>query len=212
MNVTDGFGICGHKNWYSSSVRCGNWVEDTIGAEIGGIKQDIPLSNLSEAREEFRVPSTRKSRSNAGNKSQVASTNGSSNELATRDLPKSILMNHRGDGQIHLPCNNQHTKETVYGSIFGRASLDDLESVTRQRQLRLLGFSESNPYESSSHASQQDPFRVQATMHGGNSEDKRRVPDMSFSKSFVHLFHSGWKLRAGDDGTPIKNTAGKGGK
>lgn len=34
--ATGGFGIAGHKNVYSTGVRCGNWNEDTIGARIAG--------------------------------------------------------------------------------------------------------------------------------------------------------------------------------
>jgi hypothetical protein len=30
-----GYGICGSKNIYSSKVRLDNWVEDTIGMELG---------------------------------------------------------------------------------------------------------------------------------------------------------------------------------
>ena len=32
-----GFGICGHKNQFSSGVRCGNWVEDTVGGNLAKV-------------------------------------------------------------------------------------------------------------------------------------------------------------------------------
>jgi hypothetical protein len=189
MDVGDGFGICGHKNWYSSSVRCGNWVEDTIGAEVGKHKKRVALSSTTEARAQFTAPSTR-----VTTKNSQESPNQGGGKTYARDLPKSILMNHRGDGQIHLPYHDEKAKQTVYGSIFGRTTSDDPSSVTRQRQLRMLGLSETNPYVSTTRAGQEGPFRVQAKVHAGKP-DARHVPDMSFSKSFVGQFQGGWKLR-----------------
>ena len=36
MDAKGGFGIAGHRNNYSTGIRNGNWVEDTIGGKLAG--------------------------------------------------------------------------------------------------------------------------------------------------------------------------------
>jgi hypothetical protein len=48
--MSDGFGICGHKNNFNSKVRCGNWVEDVIGANLATTRPAPPVRMLSESK------------------------------------------------------------------------------------------------------------------------------------------------------------------
>lgn len=53
-----GFGMCGHKNYYSSSVRYGNWNEDRYGTEILTKREVPPLNYETEYTSNHRDPKT----------------------------------------------------------------------------------------------------------------------------------------------------------
>ncbi|CAM9440343.1 unnamed protein product, partial [Choristocarpus tenellus] len=55
-----GFGICGHKNSYSNSTKCGNWVEDRIGKATAAYLQNAERPNLGSTvvRDDFVHPGT----------------------------------------------------------------------------------------------------------------------------------------------------------
>ena len=48
-----GYGIAGAKNSYSSGVRVGKWVEDTIGAELAKKPPMFSVEYKSEARASY---------------------------------------------------------------------------------------------------------------------------------------------------------------
>ena len=50
MDQKGGFGIAGHRNNYSTGIRNGNWVEDTIGGKLAD-KVKIEGYGGSESRE-----------------------------------------------------------------------------------------------------------------------------------------------------------------
>jgi len=51
-----GYGIAGHKNNYSNTVRCGNWVEDSIGYELGRTRPDQSMDLRTTNRVAFQHP------------------------------------------------------------------------------------------------------------------------------------------------------------
>src|SRR5690554_3290235 len=51
-----GFGIAGHKNSYSTSVRCGNWVEDSVGHSLMHSRSEQAMDYTTEARRNFIDP------------------------------------------------------------------------------------------------------------------------------------------------------------
>lgn len=53
-----GFGIAGHKNSYSTSVRCGNWVEDSIGHELAQHRGEPAMEYTTESRRNYVDPRT----------------------------------------------------------------------------------------------------------------------------------------------------------
>ena len=54
MDQKGGFGIAGHRNNYSTGIRNGNWVEDTIGGKLAD-KVKIEGYGGSESRERAKL-------------------------------------------------------------------------------------------------------------------------------------------------------------
>ncbi|EGZ17656.1 hypothetical protein PHYSODRAFT_500582 [Phytophthora sojae] len=51
-----GYGICGHKNSFSTGVKIGNYVEDRIGAELARNSSVKPINKHSEHSASFINP------------------------------------------------------------------------------------------------------------------------------------------------------------
>ncbi|KAG1697122.1 hypothetical protein DVH05_017506 [Phytophthora capsici] len=51
-----GYGICGHKNSFSTGVKIGNYVEDRIGAELARSSSSKPINKKSEYLASFIEP------------------------------------------------------------------------------------------------------------------------------------------------------------
>mmetsp|Transcript_7948 Transcript_7948/g.10583 ORF Transcript_7948/g.10583 Transcript_7948/m.10583 type:complete len:229 (+) Transcript_7948:210-896(+) len=71
--MAEGYGISGHKNNYSSTVRCGNWVEDGIGMDLArnraNPEMDLKTTNRvaykkPEKQEQIYIPNNVKLQSN----------------------------------------------------------------------------------------------------------------------------------------------------
>mmetsp|Transcript_24341 Transcript_24341/g.24948 ORF Transcript_24341/g.24948 Transcript_24341/m.24948 type:complete len:186 (+) Transcript_24341:93-650(+) len=56
--MSQGSGMCGHKNSYSSNVRYGNWNEDKFGTEILSTREVPNLSYDTEYTANHRDPKT----------------------------------------------------------------------------------------------------------------------------------------------------------
>lgn len=90
-----GFGIAGHKNSFSTSVRLGNWVEDEYGKMLSidptrGLKDGLPLS---EAQSAFIDPRAMHDRTKCANhvESQLLTA-------AHEDLPSELIFGHTTPG------------------------------------------------------------------------------------------------------------------
>lgn len=53
-----GFGICGHKNAFSTGVKIGNYVEDRIGADLARTSASKPIQKHTEASASYVDPRT----------------------------------------------------------------------------------------------------------------------------------------------------------
>ena len=62
-----GFGVAGHKNAYSTSVRCGNWVEDVIGHDLSETRHEAATEYISEARRSYMDPRLMEDKAAASN-------------------------------------------------------------------------------------------------------------------------------------------------
>ena len=51
-----GFGICGHKNNFSTKILCGNWVEDRIGARLASTRPEPTEVITTDTRANFIAP------------------------------------------------------------------------------------------------------------------------------------------------------------
>ncbi|TMW62580.1 hypothetical protein Poli38472_005198 [Pythium oligandrum] len=51
-----GYGICGHKNSFSTGVKLGNYVEDRFGYALAQASKSHPISRHSEASASFIDP------------------------------------------------------------------------------------------------------------------------------------------------------------
>ena len=49
--MSDGYGICGHKNTYNSRVKNGKWVEDLIGMDLARNPRPNTTVYTTEQRE-----------------------------------------------------------------------------------------------------------------------------------------------------------------
>ena len=56
--MNSGFGICGHKNSYSSGVKVGNFVEDQIGRDLAKSSQPHQFAATSESQDSYADPAT----------------------------------------------------------------------------------------------------------------------------------------------------------
>lgn len=54
--MSDGFGICGHKNHYNSAVKVENWVEDSFGADLARNPSNNPTVYTTDTREKIIDP------------------------------------------------------------------------------------------------------------------------------------------------------------
>jgi len=54
--MSSGFGICGHKNTYSSKVKNGKWVEDLIGMDLAKNPPNHGTLYTTETREKIIHP------------------------------------------------------------------------------------------------------------------------------------------------------------
>lgn len=92
--INEGFGICGHKNSYSTG-KVGNYVEDRIGGELARACASEPLARLTECRANF-VDSALM----PGKCANAPKENLEERFMLRQGLPYSILFEH---GKEHIP-------------------------------------------------------------------------------------------------------------
>lgn len=178
-----GFGICGHKNSYSRGVRYGNWVEDTFDHKPTKVEiEESRAIPKSEAQERFVArdePDTVEHSLETATKA-----------MEMQGLSSNLLLNHRGDGRLHLPQPDPERYQSSYDSHFNEHSA--LDSYKAPRTKRLARTKEiarekeiwSNQFETSNLSAMKAPYVAQAAASVGKPDGKRFVSDMSFSKSF----------------------------
>lgn len=171
---SEGFGIAGHKNSYSSKVRCGNWVEDEHGLHLASTKPQNQLSCVTESKHHFG-PKRPEHTSAYSNAKKVIGMEG---------LSYGLLLNHRTDGQVHISPQTPYT--TTHTQAFSNASFNQRCKPNLLKDQKLLEFKRHDGYgmyrTSSVHA-QLAPFEPQATAKG-KKNGERVGANMSFSRSF----------------------------
>ena len=92
-----GFGICGHKNQFSTGVRCGNWVEDTVGGVLAKQHMRDGPAGYKGARSETQQHYDDTVVRAMANKEKFRSQDSEDQLVALRGLPNHLLFGHEGD-------------------------------------------------------------------------------------------------------------------
>ena len=134
-----GFGICGHKNAYSSGTLCGNWVEDARGAQAVHASSGSGDDMVSESMSNYCTPEV------TATKSDVKNT--------AEGLSHDLLISHTG--------HDEKAKYTTsYTAATGKARRDgELERQRRKRQDKAF---HTSPYTTELSRSSASPFAPQA--------------------------------------------------
>jgi hypothetical protein len=93
--MSEGFGICGHKNSYSTGVKVGNYVEDRIGGGLARDSGSKPLARLTECHANFVDPAMMPDKCVNAPKENLEER-----FMLRQGLPYSILFEH---GKEHIP-------------------------------------------------------------------------------------------------------------
>lgn len=93
--MSEGFGICGHKNSFSTGVKVGNYVEDRIGGDLARGSGSKPLARLTECRANFVDPAVMPDKC-----ANAPKENLEERFMLRQGLPYSIIFEH---GKEHIP-------------------------------------------------------------------------------------------------------------
>ena len=109
--MSDGFGICGHKNTFNSKVRCGNWVEDNIGMDLVASRVGMPASgpNVSENKATYLHPKRMDDKASRN----CPPIDDVRVEYERRGVPSNVMFGH-GMEEAHDP---EAGKEGRYGTL-----------------------------------------------------------------------------------------------
>ena len=129
---SSGFGICGHRNSFSTGVRCGNWIEDTFGKDLAAkhrTKGTFSYSNTqSEAQAHFSENFSTVDRSTLVAGSQY------DQRAKLTGLPLQLLMGHDGaEGPSSMYTTSSDLMHRAQPQKFRRETRD---GCGREKQIR----------------------------------------------------------------------------
>ncbi|KAG7377318.1 hypothetical protein PHYPSEUDO_011848 [Phytophthora pseudosyringae] len=131
-----GYGICGHKNSFSTGVKIGNYVEDRIGAHLARNSSSKPINKHSEYLASFIQP-----REMPDKCAHAPAENLVERNMLRQGLSYDLMFEH---GQAHVPtAAEQATKFIPTSHDYGRAIPANLKGATpsdesdRRKQLEL---------------------------------------------------------------------------
>lgn len=129
-----GYGICGHKNSFSTGVKIGNYVEDRIGAELARNSSVKPINKHSEHSASFINP-----RDMPDKCAHAPAENLVERNMLRQGLSYDLIFEH---GRAHIPSTaEQKAKFTPTSLDYGSRLPDYLKSsapsneAERRRQL-----------------------------------------------------------------------------
>ena len=116
-----GFGICGHRNHYSSYVRHGNWVEDKIGVDLANSHQmnAHTMESKTEASSQFVHPAQQVAKGPPGPAAEPDMT-------LRKGLPAATLFKHGFDS---IPKHNMPMTEAGSERMRKRAAALEAERL-----------------------------------------------------------------------------------
>lgn len=176
MSSGPGYGIAGHKQQYSSGVRCGNWVEDLKGAKLAANAKHVPFASETETNMHFADPSTKESKDKSDGTFKKPSMTG---------LPLTLLMNHCGKGNLHQDTQVAARYQTTNrNSCISTKGLPVGKSSSLARKIAIKSDRQSSIYSTSQKTASAVPYVAIARKASGTEPQKRHVSSQSFTKSF----------------------------
>ncbi|CEG42975.1 uncharacterized protein PHALS_13207 [Plasmopara halstedii] len=150
-----GYGICGHKNVYSTGVKVGNYVEDRIGAELARNSLSKPINKHSEYTASFIQPCAMPHKC-----VHAPSENPAERNMLRQGLSYNLMFEHgrphmRSDAE-QIACFRQTSRD--YGQVWPNNQMINLLSSApdkrKQQEIKRLqeARQERNPYLSTSKA------------------------------------------------------------
>ncbi|KAL4158298.1 hypothetical protein PRNP1_004076 [Phytophthora ramorum] len=115
-----GYGICGHKNSFSTGVKIGNYVEDRIGADLARNSSVKPINKHSEYLASFINP-----RDMADKCAHAPAENLVERHMLRQGLSYDLIFEH---GRAHIPtAAEQAVKFTPVSRDIGSCLPDNLK-------------------------------------------------------------------------------------
>jgi hypothetical protein len=178
MSGSGGYGVAGHKHAYATGVRCGNWVEDSVGAELAARAVVPVMAGESEARRHFSDPAGK----------AAARPEQAGERPSMRGLEQTVLLAHCEKGNVHAIAHDPARFQTTHATSFAGGRVDAScvsTSKARERSLAAARAARASPFETtySDHASA--PYRAQAGALVGKPSGERRACSQGFTKSFL---------------------------
>lgn len=193
-----GFGICGHKNQFSTRVRVGNWVEDTVGGVLG--KQHLRAGPASFGNAKSETQHHYDDRvTKAMQAGEKFSTGDSTDQLiALRGLPNNLLFGHEGDYTAETRYKTTaEAANSTHAPKFGRNSR---EKLTRKKLISDKNQATANPFETQAGRSTREMFIRASTQEkvdfkppegDKTNEWLAEVPKERRHTTFVSQFNAG---------------------
>lgn len=132
---TTGFGVCGHKNAYSTGVKIGNYVEERFGSQLARTGTSRPMSTHTEASVSYIDP-----RAMPDKCARAPMENLVERAMVRQGLPYDLVFEH---GVPHIPTpdelSSKYTPTSLdFGSGLPASATASLNTEpTRARELEL---------------------------------------------------------------------------
>lgn len=181
---SDGYGIAGHKNTYKTGVRCGNWVEDTIGMDLVKSGHRNPDHFQTESQANFQNP---RKRGVAGPPRGPTAP-----AAAASSMPAHLLFSH--GLTPHDPAAGEDSRfATMTGTLFGESKTSTAEVLAdhpKPRVKQALAVTRRDMSKEKSKEARREMkasfvTEASATMRGGKpTGPKAKGRDGTFTREF----------------------------
>ncbi|TYZ67278.1 hypothetical protein PybrP1_005312 [[Pythium] brassicae (nom. inval.)] len=106
---TSGFGVCGHKNSFSTGVKIGNYVEERFGSQLARTSTSHPISTHTEASASYVDP-----REMPDKCAHAPTENLVERAMLRQGLPYDLVFEH---GVPHIPTPDELRKKYTPTSL-----------------------------------------------------------------------------------------------
>jgi|UniRef100_K3WMC5 hypothetical protein len=107
--MNTGYGICSHKNSFSTGVKLGNYVEDRIGNDLAKASKSYPLNKHTEASANFINPKDMPNKC-----AHAPKENLTERAMIRLGLPYDLIFEH---GKAHIPTTEEINKKYTPASL-----------------------------------------------------------------------------------------------